>query len=238
MPKAQDQAQTQVQAHLHERTEGPGQAGQPGQAGETVQTRSTERTFTNAARRAQIVAAAIETIAELGHARASFARITERAGLSSPRMISYHFADKDDLMQQIVREVFTAGAEFIGARMAAEETVAGKLRAYLEANLQFLREHPREVLALTEIGPYVRDADAQPYTSQSAQEPSVRGLEELLAAGQRSGEFRAFDVRAMAVMIRGAVDAAAQRLRGEPGLDFDAYTRELVTVFSLATRSE
>ncbi|WP_369360387.1 TetR/AcrR family transcriptional regulator [Streptomyces sp. cg2] len=197
----------------------------------------TERTFTNAARRAQIVAAAIETIAELGYAKASFARITARAGLSSPRMISYHFADKDDLMHQIVREVFTAGAEFIGARMAAEETAAGRLRAYVEANLQFLREHPREMAALTEIGPHVRDADGRPYTSQSAQEPSVRGLEELLSAGQRGGEFRDFDVRSMAVMIRGAVDAAARRLRGEPGLDFDTYAREVATAFALATRS-
>ncbi|MER6053471.1 TetR/AcrR family transcriptional regulator [Streptomyces sp. NPDC001793] len=197
----------------------------------------TERTFTNAARRAQIVAAAIETIAELGYTKASFARITARAGLSSPRMISYHFADKDDLMHQIVREVFTAGAEFIGARMAAEETAAGRLRAYVEANLQFLREHPREMAALTEIGPHVRDADGWPYTSQSAQEPSVRGLEELLSAGQRGGEFRDFDVRSMAVMIRGAVDAAARRLRGEPGLDFDTYAREVATAFTLATRS-
>ena len=202
-----------------------------------VPTEQTERTFTNAARRAQIVAAAIDTIAELGYAKASFAKITERAGLSSPRMISYHFTDKDDLIHQIVREVFTAGAECIGARMAAEETVTGKLRAYLEANLQFLREHPREMAALTEIGPHVRDGSGQPHTSQSAQEPSVRGLEELLAAGQRSGEFRDFDVYSMAVMIRGAVDAAAQRLRGEPGLDFDAYACELVTAFALATRS-
>jgi hypothetical protein len=91
--------------------------------------------------------------------------------------------------------------------------------------------------ALTEIGPHARDASGLPYTSQSAQEPSVRGLEGLLSAGQRSGEFRDFDARSMAVMIRGAIDAAAQRLRGEPGLDFDAYTRELVTAFTLAARS-
>ncbi|MFG2140853.1 TetR/AcrR family transcriptional regulator [Streptomyces sp. NPDC048650] len=195
-----------------------------------------ERTFTNAARRAQIVQAAIDTIAELGYAKASFARITERAGLRSPRMISYHFTDKDDLIHQIVQEVFVAGAEFIGARMAAEETAGGKLRAYLEANLQFLREHPQEMSALTEIGPHVRDDTGTPYTSRSAQEPSVRGLETLLSDGQRGGEFRAFDPRSMAVMIRAAVDAAAQRLRGEPGLDFDAYTRELVTTFTLATR--
>jgi hypothetical protein len=92
--------------------------------------------------------------------------------------------------------------------------------------------------ALTEIGPHLRDADGRPYTSQSAQEPSVRGLETLLSEGQRAGEFRDFDVRSMAVIIRGAVDAAAQRLRGRPGLDFDAYAREVTATFELATRLE
>jgi Bacterial regulatory proteins, tetR family len=47
-----------------------------------------ERTFIEAARRNQIVAAAIDTIAEVGYARASFARIAARAGIS-PGLISY-----------------------------------------------------------------------------------------------------------------------------------------------------
>ena len=39
-----------------------------------------DRTFIETARRAQIVAAAIDTIAELGYGQASLARIAERAG--------------------------------------------------------------------------------------------------------------------------------------------------------------
>ena len=37
---------------------------------------------------------AITTIAELGYASASFARIAKRAGLSSTGLISYHFANR------------------------------------------------------------------------------------------------------------------------------------------------
>lgn len=197
-----------------------------------------ERTFTNTARRAQIVRAAIDTIAELGYSKASFARITARAGLSSPRMISYHFKDKDDLIHQVLHEVINTGAELINERMAAERTAVGRLRAYLEANLAFLRTHPADVAALTEIGPHLRDGDGEPYTSQTAQEGSVRGLEGILQEGRDNGEFRDFPVHTMAVMIRGAVDAAAKRVRGEPGLDFDAYTREIVTVFTRAVLPE
>ncbi|RSM46384.1 TetR/AcrR family transcriptional regulator [Amycolatopsis balhimycina DSM 5908] len=195
-----------------------------------------ERTFTNEARRAQIMRAAIDTIAELGYAKASFARITEKAGLSGPRMISYHFADKDDLIHEILMYVLTAGARFINERVEAADTPVGKLRAYLEANLQFLREHPNDVAALTEIGPHLRTAADRPYTSVSAQEVSAQSLEKLLAQGQTSGEFRDFDVRSMAVLIRGAVDGAARRLRDEADFDFDfdAYVREAVTTFTRA----
>ena len=192
------------------------------------------RTFTNEARRAQIMRAAIDTIAEVGYAKASFARITEKAGLSGPRMISYHFADKDDLIHEILKHVFTAGAKFINERVTAQDTATGKLRAYLEANLLFLREHPRDIAALTEIGPHLRTLTGRPYTSVTAQEVSVQGLEKLLAEGQATGEFRDFDLRSMAVLIRGAVDGAARRLREEADFDFDAYTRETVTTFLLA----
>ncbi|MEO6084208.1 MAG: TetR/AcrR family transcriptional regulator [Umezawaea sp.] len=192
------------------------------------------QTFTNKARRAQIMRAAIDTIAAVGYANASFARITEKAGLSSPRLISYHFQNKDGLIHEILMHVFTTGAAFIAERVDAEDTMTGKLRAYLEANLLFLHENPRDVAALTEIGPHLRTETGRAYTSVSAQEVSVQGLETLLAQGQASGEFRDFDIRSMAVLIRGAVDGAARRLREEPDFDFDAYVREAVTTFMLA----
>ncbi|WP_344854824.1 TetR/AcrR family transcriptional regulator [Amycolatopsis ultiminotia] len=195
-----------------------------------------ERTYTNEARRAQIVRAAIETIAEIGYPKASFARITRHAGLRSPRMISYHFADKDDLIHQILVDVLAEAARFIGERTAAAGTATERLRAYLEANLHFLRDHPAEIAALTEIGPHLRNTDGEPYTSSSAQEVSVQDLATLLRGGQASGEFRDFDVRSMAVLLRGAVEAAAVRLRDDESFDFETYVREVVTTSALAVR--
>src|SRR5882757_8394362 len=64
--------------------------------------REGDRTFTENARRAQIVRAAIETIGELGYRATALARIAERAGLSSTGMISYHFRGKDDLMHAVM----------------------------------------------------------------------------------------------------------------------------------------
>ena len=50
-------------------------------------------TFTEEARRGQIIACAIEVLAELGYAQTSFARIAERLGISKS-VISYHFGGK------------------------------------------------------------------------------------------------------------------------------------------------
>ena len=66
----------------------------PTEAGES-------RSFVNSARRAQIVAAAIDTVAEVGCADASLARLAVRLGVSKG-VISYRFAGKDDLIEQII----------------------------------------------------------------------------------------------------------------------------------------
>ena len=197
-----------------------------------------ERTITNDARRTQIVKAAIEVLAEDGYQGATFARITKHAGLRSPRMISYHFTDKADLIQQVAVEVIGAAAREIMARVEQEITAVGRLRGYLETNLRFLSEHPAEIAALRAVGPYLRTPQDTPYTAQTAREPSVLGLESMLADGQRTGEFRAFDLRSMAVLLRGAVDAAADQFHGDPPLDLDTYTREVITTFTRAVVAE
>jgi TetR/AcrR family transcriptional regulator, fatty acid metabolism regulator protein len=107
-------------------------------------------TFTEAARRAQIVTAAIDTIAEFGYGQASLARIAERAG-TSKGVISYHFAGKDDLIREIVAEVLAKGQAYMLPRILAESSGPGMLRAYIESNLAFMREHRRHLIAVLEI---------------------------------------------------------------------------------------
>jgi len=70
------------------------------------------QTFTETARRAQIVAAAIDTIAELGYGQASLARIAETAG-TSKGVIIYHFGGKDELMRELVAEVVDRGVAYM-----------------------------------------------------------------------------------------------------------------------------
>ncbi|WP_344415669.1 TetR/AcrR family transcriptional regulator [Amycolatopsis minnesotensis] len=186
------------------------------------------RSFIESARRAQIVRAALDTIAELGFANASFAKIAKRAGLSSTGMISYHFDGKDDLVTEAMRDVLTAAAVEMGPRIHAETSGPARLRAYLEANIAFIAEHPTDMKALLEI---LRNSTGEPAWFLQ----SISLLEEAFREGQRAGEFGEFDPRVMAITVRQAIDGLHALLAAEPQTDTAAYAQQLVRIFALAT---
>lgn len=187
---------------------------------------------TAGARRAQIVTAAIDTIAELGYGNASFARIAKRAGISSTRLISYHFDDKAELVRAVVGAVLAEAAESMGKRLRTAGSRTELLTAYIESNLEFIAEHPTAIRAVIEIAANARADDGTPLVTD-ADDPVGR-LAQMFREGQEAGEFRAFDPIVMAVTLRAAIDAAASR----PELDPHAYAAELVSLFTRATRKD
>ena len=194
------------------------------------------QTFTETARRAQIVAAAIDTIAELGYGQASLARIAETAG-TSKGVIIYHFGGKDELMRELVAEVVARGVAYMEPQIDAEPTGAGKLRAYLESNLAFMGENRNHMVAIFEIALNARAADGSRLYDVSVQDAGVAALEQLLAYFQGTGEFRAgFDPHVMAMVIRAAINAVPAQLARDPALDVAHHAREIADLFHIATR--
>ncbi|MGN9909321.1 TetR/AcrR family transcriptional regulator [Phytohabitans sp. LJ34] len=195
------------------------------------------QTFTNEARRAHIVEHTIATIAELGFGGASFVQIAKRAGLSSTRLISYHFAGRDELMDEVARRVLAEFAAFVLPRVDAQTTATGQLRAFLEANVDFMAEHRAYLRALAEILGNARAGGASTLASSIAAS-DLTAMEELLLQGQRDGEFRRFDTRVMAVAVMALRNAVIGQLAADPELDLEPYRRELVTIVELATGIE
>jgi AcrR family transcriptional regulator len=198
-------------------------------------------TFIEAARRAQIIDAAIDTIAEVGFARASLARIGARVGISKG-LIGYHFAGKDDLIEQVVLEVLEQGKAYMRPRIVdAMSTGSGFLRAYIESNLDLMRERRNHMVAIVEIerNGLTADGQGQFHGHADAIDEAVQVLGGHLAHYQATGDLRPdFDPNVMAVAIRAATDAVLQRYTRDPDLDIDNYVREIVTIFDLATRIE
>ncbi|BCJ33589.1 TetR family transcriptional regulator [Actinocatenispora thailandica] len=181
------------------------------------------------ARRAQIIDAAIEVIADAGYGQCSFGRIARRAGLSSTRLISYHFEDKTELIQAVVDTVLGEATRYVQPRIAATTDRRAALAAYLTANLEFLRDHPARIRALVEIFAGTRNDDRLS-TSDTPRAVAV----EFFRAGQEEGVFRRFDPEVMATTLRAAIDAVAVL----PDVDHVRYARELFDLFDRATRAE
>jgi len=195
-------------------------------------------TFTEAARRGQIIEAAIDTIAEVGFGRASLARIGERVGISKG-LIGYHFAGKDDLIKQVVIHVLEAGRAYIIPRVFAESTGPAILRAYIESNLTFMREHRNYMVAVVEIlrnGAFTTDSGLR--VDGQDIDVATQLLTEQLVRLQAAGELRSdFDPAVMAVAIRAAIDVVPHRLILDPDFDIENYAKEIVAIFDRATRA-
>lgn len=190
------------------------------------------RSFIEEARRSQIVDAAIEVTADVGYPQASMARIAAHAGISRG-LISYHFANKAELIAEVIATVYIDGAMFMGPSIEAAEDETQRLRAYITSNLEYMRAYPDRMVALVEIFTKAGREELPNLASEDA-DAALAPLEEMFRAGQAAGEFRDFHVRTMAHAVRDVIDGAAARTTAAD-FDLDACIEEVTTMFDRAT---
>ena len=137
----------------------------------------------------------------------------------------------------MVAELVARGVAYMSPRVEPEPTGPGKLRAYIESNLAFMRENRRHMVAFLEIALNARAADGSRLYDFSIQDAGVAALQQLLAHFQGTGEFRAgFDPQVTAIAIRAAINAMPAQLARDAALDVGHHARELPDLFHTATR--
>ncbi|MEV4171465.1 TetR/AcrR family transcriptional regulator [Nonomuraea sp. NPDC049709] len=183
------------------------------------------------------MAATIATIAELGYHQASFARIAERAGLSSTRLISYHFDGKDDLMGHAITSIYGDLSAFMSRRVSARTTPGAALETYIRSLVEYIRDHRAEMRAATEIFLNFRPEGGSSAQDAATNLSALSHIERLLAWGQESGEFGRFNTRVMAMAVQRSLDGLPFLLEADPDADLDEYAEELAALFARATRA-
>lgn len=193
--------------------------------------RGKDPTFTEQARREQIVAAAIAVLARDGYAKTTFARIADQAGIS-PGLITYHFGTRDEL--------FTAIGQAVDQRMDA--AMAGRAEGapgYVEAlqlmivgYVDYCASNAQDMLARSQLR---RGAvsGGRPEVVRDERESGVAELQQMFAEGQQHGSYRRFDTRTMAVTLLTAMGATPEELQ-RTGTDPEAYAAELADLFAYA----
>src|ERR1700722_16294042 len=91
-------------------------------------------TFTQAARRAQLVGCAIDALVEVGYQQTTVAEVARRAGVSKG-VVTYYFPARDDLVWAVVATVFASVGEHVGTRfenVSADRFVNTYLGAWVD----------------------------------------------------------------------------------------------------------
>ena len=193
------------------------------------------QSFIANARRTQIVQAAIRTLDEIGYVRSSLAQIAKRAQISTA-LISYHFKDKEELMNYTLVTLLNNTTTFVLEQTNTAQSARAKLQAYIVAHLIYQNTHQDAYHALVEIIFNARTPDNIPYYRLNSEEddPLRRELQDILRYGQQQGEFRNFPVAVMATAIQGAIGEYRVTPQLATTLDAMTYAEELVHLFECA----
>jgi AcrR family transcriptional regulator len=181
------------------------------------------------ARRSQIIQATIEAVADVGYQRASFVVIARRAQISSTRLISYHFTDRDDLMAQVAAQVIGELGAAVEARVRAADSPRDAVRGYIEANVEYMDNHRPRIRAMTSL--LFAGALRVPADLASA---GVDALTVIIAAGQRAGQFDDVDPGVAATIVQRTVEGVALHLLDHPNADLTGHAQKLVRFFDAA----
>ncbi|HWH96131.1 MAG TPA: TetR family transcriptional regulator [Baekduia sp.] len=192
-------------------------------------TSTTTRRQATAARKEQIVGAAVALLAERGYHATTLDAICQQAGLSSKRLITYHFSSKDELFAAIAKQVVADAETFMRPTLDAAAGARDTLTAVIRTTVAFMATHPDEMRALQQI--IINGGHA--WDRHHAE--SITRLAGLFAEGQRTGAFRAGNPQLLASVLRAALDSMHPLLAA--GLDPDRCADELVDLFDRATRS-
>jgi AcrR family transcriptional regulator len=192
--------------------------------------------FVRDARRSQLVATAIELIAEVGVERASTVAVARRAGVSRG-VLTHHFTGRDDLLEAVVAEVYAVARKELAGRVASEGSPRQALLTFVRGSIDFYAARPDHMQALHEIfSAGGRPGAPERRNAGDHHDEAVR-VGALIEAGRDAGELRAdLDPRTTYLAIRAVLDAGLAAVRA--GDDVPTLRERLADFVDAATRAE
>lgn len=188
-------------------------------------------TFIEEARRKQIIDSTIQTLADRGFINTTLAEIADQIGVSKG-VISYHFDGKDELIDATLDTIIDTQVALRQKRIDEREDPLGKLRAFFEANIEFIKQYPYYIPAMLELWASYSSVEAKQYFNRKAYEPARSQLSEIFQAGQESGVFSTINPMINASLIQGAIDGIMWQWYFNPvKVDPDSYIQELLAIF-------
>ncbi|MFP6615865.1 MAG: TetR/AcrR family transcriptional regulator [Candidatus Hydrogenedentota bacterium] len=179
-------------------------------------------------RRKQIIDTAIEAIARDGFAQTTIAEIARRAGVSTG-VITYHFKNKDELLEQCIRRLFEAPNAYVIEKVDMQHTYTLKLKTFIEANIEFmLKNRSHSTAMVSSFGAF--NSETARHRILARQYTEIRKyLNRILEGGKTKGEFRDFSTETMAQLIFGTLEGLMnQWVLSEKEIDLPLCSENLI----------
>lgn len=179
-------------------------------------------------RRKQVIDTAIEAIAKDGFARTTIAEIARRAGVSTG-VITYHFKNKDELLEQCIRRLFEAPNTHVIEKVDTKHTYTLKLTTFIEANIEFmLKNRSHSTAMVSSFGAF--NSETARHRILARQYTKIRTyLARILDGGKTNGEFKDFSTEAMTQLIFGTLEGLMnQWVLSEKEIDLPLCSESLI----------
>lgn len=162
--------------------------------------------FIEEARRKQIVAGAVSTIARRGMAYTTLEDIADEIGVSKG-VISYYFASKSQLISEVFELLLNEQRTHRMNRIEQKSTPLEKLREFVRADMDYYQNHRDNLICWTELYGYYSSPGEKILFEHRLYDHPHQILKDLLQAGQADGSIApSLDVDLYATLIEAAIE--------------------------------
>jgi AcrR family transcriptional regulator len=188
-------------------------------------------------RRGQIVAVARKIVAEEGLEALTIGSLESRLSFSRG-VITYHFANKEDIVHAVLDSAIAEIDAATLAELKGAPSLEEKVRAMLRANVRGFVEHAEAARILLSFWGRIGSDRRIRKTNATLYAGYRKGAARLLEAGQAQGVWQDVDVEGMASLLVGIVIGIATQSHFEKGaIDWERTLDEAVkTVLARLSR--
>lgn len=186
-------------------------------------------------RRKQIVETAITTLASRGFGKTTLSDIAREAGVSTG-VITYHFDNKDELIELIIKTLFEDMNSYIIPKVEKEESYAKRMTAYIETSMEFMAKHRDHCTALVYSFVAMNSEAEKQRITADAYRRIRHYLTRILEEGQKGGEFRTCSAKTLAQLIMASIEGVMiQWVLDEDEVDLARCAKELASMIERQT---
>lgn len=184
--------------------------------------------FIEVHRRKQILEIAIDLLAEHGYNQTTLADVAKKAGFSKS-VVFYYFNNKEELASQINTVLLQEFREHIRKSLKASDSGPERLKNYIRAYMNYIKENGRRFMTLFELGINFNSGKKDPIFSQPlyfACHSAVRRaleLDEIINAGSKLNSAN------LIAVIQGMMDGVGIQFISDPNsIDLDGCCQMII----------